>query len=89
MPLSGGLHTVAASWKQLNEEDPNAYRSITIRVEDDAAGNVDISVDGVNQCFYLKTDESLTFANAGTVTPKEIWLKGTAADIVYYIGTPV
>lgn len=89
MPLIGGSHTVTAAWKKLNSEDSRYFRQLTIRIEDNAAANVSISTDGVNAHFYLKTDESLTFNDTGSVSPKEIWLRGTAGDIVYYIGTPV
>ena len=90
MPLAGGSHTVAAPWKLLTEEDSTAYRQLTIRVEDNAAGNVEVSLDGDTTVMFLKTDESFTFGpDAGTVTPKDLYLKGTAADIVYYLGVPV
>ena len=88
MPLAGGTHIVAATWKKLNADDDTAFRTLVIRAEDNAAGNIEISHDGANTSFYLKTDESLTFANSGTVTPQEVYLKGTAADKVYYIGVP-
>jgi len=89
MPLIGGSHVVAATWKQLDADDARGFRQLTLRVEDNATTSVEMSVDGVNMHFYLKTDESLTFNNVGTVTPQEIWLKGTANDRVYFIGTPV
>jgi len=89
MPLSGGYHTVTAAWTMLNQFDTTAFRQITVRAEDDAAGNIALSCDGSEQHGYLKTDESWTFGpNAGTVTPRDIWLKGTAGDVVYYMGVP-
>lgn len=89
MPLIGGKHTVTTTWKKLDATDDRYFRQLTMRIEDNAASNVEISTDGVNTHFYLKTDESLTFNDTGSVSPKEIWLKGTAEDIVYFIGTPV
>jgi hypothetical protein len=88
--FKGGAHIVTAAWQKLNTTDTQGYRQLTIRVEDNAAANVEISIDGSNQCFYLKTDESLTFGpGSGTVYASEIWLRGTAADVVYYLGTKV
>ena len=89
MPLKGGEHIVTAAWKQLNASDTTAFRQLTVRAEDDAASNIKLSADGVNIHGYMKTDESWTFGpNAGTITPQELWLSGTAADVIYYLGIP-
>lgn len=89
MPLNGGSLTLTTSYVQLNAT-VEYYVQLTIRVEDDAAGNVSISTDGTNEHFYLKTDESLTFGpNTGTIATTDLYLKGTADDVVSYIGVEI
>jgi len=91
--LDGGTHTIATTYTKLDDSD-QGFRVLTIRVEDNAVGNVAIGLlgkDGSKQTtVYLKTDESWTFGpNAGTIRPEDIYLKGTANDVVGWIGTKV
>jgi len=85
VPLAGGVHTVAATPTVL-EDDDTGFRQLTIRLEDDATTNITFG-NKAGQFMYLKTDESFTFGpNAGTIRPKDIYIQGTAADVVYYTG---
>ena len=92
--FAGGSHTVTVAWKKL---DPSSqgFRVLTIRVEDNAAGNVAIGFLNINgdvetSGTYLKTDESWTFGpNAGTIKPEDIYLSGTAADVVGFLGMKI
>ncbi len=92
--FAGGSHTVTVAWKKLDTSS-QGFRVLTMRVEDNAAGNVAIGLlnlnnDVENTGTYLKTDESWTFGpNAGTIKPEDIYLSGTAADVVGYIGIKV
>ena len=92
--LAGGSHTVTVAWKKLDTAT-QGFRVLTMRLEDNAAGNVTIGLKNkfgwveTTDC-YLKTDESWTFGpNAGTIRPSEIYLSGTADDKVGYIGVKV
>ena len=90
MPVSGGSLVLTANYQKLSTADTKGYNQLVIRMEDDAASNAALSTDGTNQHFYLKTDESLTLGpSAGTIKPTEVYIKGTAADVVYYVGIPV
>jgi len=91
--LDGGEHIVTAAWKRL---DPSSvgFRVLTFRLETSAAANIRFGVrtvtDENKDCMFLKADESWTFGpNAGTIRPSDIWIKGTAGDVVNWVGVKV
>ena len=87
--LACGSLTLTTSYQQL-DSSTQGFRWLLLRVEDEAAGNVEIGLldtgGTVQDALYLKTDESLTFPNVGTIRPSDIYLKGTADDVVQWIG---
>ena len=91
--LDGGEHIVTAAWKQLDPSD-DGFRLLTFRLEENAASAIRIGVKTatgeIKDVMYLKAIESWTFGpNAGTIRPSKIYLKGTANDVVNWIGTKV
>ena len=87
--LKGGRHTIAAAPKLLNSADPTGFRILTIRL---ASGSSDVYFGDSqgNVWGFLQADESWTFGpNSGTVRPTDLYLWGTAGDILYYVGIVV
>jgi len=88
------LHVVTAAWKALDATNANGYRFLTIRLASDDS-DIKIGVKDVNGVVkeggpHLQADESWSWGpNAGTIRPSEIYIKGTAGDLVSWIGTKV
>ena len=88
--LDGDLCTLTASFEKMSDID-TPLRELTFRVQESATSSVPWGVlkgDGtVKQVNYLKTDESWTIGpSAGTVRPSDIYVKGTAGDVVWWAG---
>jgi hypothetical protein len=91
--LRGGRHTVAATLTKLADND-TGFRVLTFRLASGATTDIQWGVvdeDGNPEvCMFLQADESWTIGpNAGTVRPSDIYILGTAGDIVHWVGVIV
>ena len=90
--IVGGTHTISATATQLTANNVPC-RVLTIRLYT-GSGNCDFGdstlASGQPAFGYLQADESWTWGpNAGTINPNEIYVKGTAGDVLYWCGVPV
>jgi hypothetical protein len=87
VPLAGGVHTVSATAKKLDENaDGVGFRMLTIRLTSGATTDITFG-NSAGQFMFLQADESWTFGpNAGTIRPEDIYIVGTAADTVDWCG---
>ena len=93
--MTGGQHTVAASAKALDSTDSTAYKQITIRSNAGTSimyfGGSDVTAVPANAHGYLNAGESWTFgpfAPGSGIKPSEIFIIGTASDILFWSGIP-
>jgi len=92
--MIGGEHTVAAAAAVLNSDD-TPCRVLTIRLESDAAGDCYFGLSTVtteaHRHGFLEAGESWTFGpySAGTgIRPSEVYIIGTAGDVLFWNGLP-
>lgn len=86
--IVGDKHTMTADMQRIASTS-NPCRVLTIRL---STGSSDIFFgDSTGKIFgYLNADESWTWGpNAGTIDPYDLYVKGTAGDIMYWSGIPV
>jgi hypothetical protein len=87
-------HTVTAAWKRLEAGNTEPYSTLTIRLASDDS-DIRIGFEDENGNVkeggpHLQADESWTFGpNAGTITPNDLFISGTADDKVTWVGARV
>ena len=92
----GGEHTISGTAKRLDDSSVPC-RLITIRLDVGASpcyfGNADADVGGQRHGYLTATEtegESWTFGpyQNGGLRPQELYIFGTAGDILFWDGTP-
>lgn len=91
----GGQHVVDDAAKALDASDDTLCRQITIRLNEGDAkvyfGDSDVTAVPANAHGFLLEKESYTFGpfEAGGIRPKDIFLIGTADDLIFWSGIPL
>lgn len=91
--LDGGPHIVSATYKAL-DDTAQPFRVLTVRLAA-SAGNIEFGLKnetGVVEStgIFLKAEESWTFGpDCGSITPRDIFIKGTAGNNAGYFGVKV
>ena len=92
--MIGGQHTVAATAGALDSSD-TPCRQITIRSKAGNSilyfGNSDVTATPTNAHGYLNAGESWTFgpySPGSGVRPEQIFIIGTASDVLFWSGIP-
>lgn len=85
-----GRLTLDGTWQQLNADNPNGYRVLWFRHQTSGT-TLEWSAKGVAGAMkggpHLKADESWTLGpNCGTLHTTEVWIKGTAGEVVKWGG---
>jgi hypothetical protein len=93
--MIGGQHTVAASAKALDSTVTTACRQITIRANAGTSimyfGGSDVTAVPANAHGYLNAGESWTFgpfSPGSGIKPSDIYIIGTASDVLFWSGIP-
>ena len=91
--IDGGIHTISASWKKLDESN-QGFRVLTFRNQTAATTAIEWGVlsksGSVGKVMFLKADESWTLGpDAGTIRPSDIYIRGTAGESVFWVGVTV
>jgi hypothetical protein len=92
--MIGGQHTVVASATVLDSSTVPC-RQITVRTEAGAGilyfGNSNVTATPTNAHGYINAGESWTFgpfAPGSGIMPSEIYIIGTADDVLFWSGIP-
>lgn len=91
--MIGGHHTITAA-AQVLSSDTTMCAQLTIRSNTGNTvcyfGGSDVTSAPANAHGHIKADESYTFGpfDRGGVRPSQVYISGTASDILFWNGVP-